>query len=43
MLSQVIPRGLNTGLVQEAQIRNHVRAFGRYLLLGIALTMSAEW
>lgn len=43
MLSQVIPKGLNTGLVQEAQIRNHVRAFGRCLLLGIAFPMSTKW
>lgn len=29
MLSQVIPRGLNSGLVQEAEMRNHVRSFGK--------------
>lgn len=27
MLSQVIPRGLNSGLIQEAEMRNHVRSF----------------
>lgn len=43
MLSQVIPRGLNTGLVQVAQIGNHVRAFERCLLLGIAFAMSTKW
>lgn len=29
MLSQVIPRGLNLRLVQEAEMRNHVRLFGK--------------